>query len=68
MNSPITVWKRFDDVTRSFEHNHIEDGHVPAELHTPTGKFPDQHRNWQGGLWVRFHSYLNENNQVVDAK
>jgi hypothetical protein len=62
----ITVWKRFDNVVRRFEHNHIEDGWTPAEQHVPVSKFPDVNKDWKNGLWVRFHAYMDARGKVIE--
>ena len=62
---PITVWKRFDDYSRSFEHNHIEDGHVVRPQDKPISAYPAVTKDWAGGLWVKKHGWLDQNNVVI---
>lgn len=60
MRTPVTIWKRFNDETRCFEHNHIEDGHIPHKQETPTAVTSEQARNWKGALWIRRFGYLED--------
>lgn len=64
---PITIWKRFNDVTRRFEHNHVEDGYAPSEQRVPAGKFEHQTRDWANGLWVKFYAHI-ENGRIVGGR
>lgn len=38
----ITVWKRLDEKTQEFDHNHIENGHVSGNYPKPKGDFDVQ--------------------------
>ena len=59
---PITVWLRFDDKTKRWNHNHIEDGHITANK--PTGN-KEQNRSWGAGTWMFRHKYLDSNYKVI---
>lgn len=61
--SVITVWQRFVKAEEGrnaegvWEHNHISDGYDPEVLF-PTPHFPEQERNWKGGVWRAFEAFL----------
>lgn len=57
MNKPITLWSRWVKTNDEYQwvFNHIEDGHVTAEL--PTFKMPEHKRVWQG-KWMFEHAWL----------
>lgn len=63
---PITVWLRFDGLSRAYVHNHIEDGHVPYTQGMPTAMCEEQRRNWQGQEWVRRYRWLDDEARIVD--
>jgi hypothetical protein len=62
---PITIWKRFDDKTRRFEFNHIEDGHISPLIREPKPIGTYQRKAWKNALWVHFPARLNDQNEVV---
>lgn len=51
----ITVWERKNE-QGEFEHNHIEDGHVPTDQPLPHS--PTQERAWKHAEWKRTYAYL----------
>lgn len=59
-----TVWKRRNEETRKFEHNHVEDGWATGEK--PVGKFDHQTKNWSKGLWMKEHVMLVGKNRRVE--
>jgi len=61
---PITVWERYSDSHKAWEHNHIEDGHSDKDI--PLAHTKDQGRGWKGGKWRKVHAHLTETNVVVD--
>lgn len=62
---PVTKWKRWNDLERRWEHNHIEDGHIPYGQESPQPRFPAQ-RSWKGARWLKLCCYLNERGQICD--
>lgn len=61
---PITKWNRWNPETKSFQFNHIEDGHSDREK--PYAKFPAQ-KGWEGSEWTKEHVYLDGDNKVVKS-
>lgn len=61
---PITVWLRLDEKKQQWNHNHIEDGHVPIVSTKPIGT-PHQTKVWSKGTWSFQHKHLDMNNTVV---
>lgn len=59
---PVTLWNKFDHDTKSYQFNHLEDGHSDREA--PHAKFPAQ-TGWTGSKWTKEHAYLNLDNKVV---
>lgn len=54
----ITEWYRFDDKTRKYEFNHIEDGHIPYTQSNPIPISEFQKQSWKNVLWIRKHLNL----------
>ncbi len=70
---PITAWKLYDNETRTWQHNHIESGHVPATQETPTVKVKcrAQEIGWQKkpkGSWLKRRCYLNAQGQMTNSR
>lgn len=63
---PVTLWYRLDHETKSYQYNHLEDGHSDREV--PHAKFPEQLKSWSGDKWKKEHAHLDENNVVLRAK
>ncbi len=61
---PITVWKRYSESHKAWEHNHIEDGHMSSNI--PLAHTKDQANGWNKGKWEAAHAHLDENNVVVE--
>jgi len=59
----ITVWERFSESHKVWEHNHIENGHTTSD--TPKAHTKDQKCGWKGGTWKGTHAYLNDDNVVT---
>jgi hypothetical protein len=67
----ITIWKRFNNETSHYEHNHIEDGQNTNPFPTPCkdigGKpFPAQ-TNWKNGKWQKVYATLVDNKVVYET-
>ena len=60
----ITVWQRYSESHKDWEHNHIEDGHIISDK--PTGNTKEQKRLWGGGKWKYKHAHLTDKNVVVE--
>jgi hypothetical protein len=61
---PITVWEKFNVKEQRWDHNHIEDGHVPINQNKPTGT-PEQTKTWESGTWMFFYKYLDGKQRVI---
>ena len=59
----ITVWKKLNNTTKIFEHNHIEDGHMNGDK--PIGKYPNQTKGWSSETWYKIFAFLDENNKII---
>lgn len=68
---PITVWKRVNNETKQYEHNHIEDGHCESSFPNPNndidGKPFTAQSNWKNGKWEKTFAYLADNKVVYDS-
>ena len=60
---PVTVWKKFNDTTLQWEHNHITDGW--ALFDAPIPMF-DTQKSWLNSLWRREYQYLVDGKIVWD--
>lgn len=60
----ITVWERYNEAHKDWEHNHIEDGHT--ESNTPKSHTKDQARGWTGAEWKPTHAHLDDDSVVVE--
>lgn len=58
----ITVWKKYNDNRKQYEHNHICDGHVDGDI--PIGT-KEQNKNWNKSKWIKIHCYLDQQHKVV---
>lgn len=57
--TPVTIWKRYNDGERIWEHNHIEVGHVQPEQQYPLPIVDCKvQRSWANGAWLKTHAYL----------
>ena len=63
MLEPVTIWKRWSDDTKQWEHNHIESGFVPyaQQKPKPKGDFKAQ-AGWKNQTWLKARGY------IVDGK
>ncbi len=52
----ITIWSRWNNKTKEFDHNHIEDGWV--ETDTPMPKSDLQKASWKDATWQRTYGTL----------
>ena len=59
----ITIWQRFDNNTKLWEHNHISDGYDEKQI-VPVGT-PEQNKLWKGGTWRKFEGTLTNTFEVV---
>jgi hypothetical protein len=48
-NRPITVWEKWNKVSKAWVHNHIEDGYSPFDR--PTATDTDQVAAWRDARW-----------------
>ncbi len=60
----ITVWERYSESHKAWEHNHIEDGHTASD--TPKAHTKNQERGWKDGEWKAAHAHLNDDSVVVE--
>jgi len=60
----ITVWERYSDSHKAWEHNHIENGHTESD--SPKSHTKDQARGWKGAKWKATHAHLDDNNVIVE--
>ena len=56
MNKEITIWKKFNSMTKEWEHNHIEDGHCSNDVPTPVSK--EQKQMWKGHKWLSVFGFI----------
>jgi hypothetical protein len=47
----ITIWKRYNQKLKVFEHNHIENEHIGADVPTPISE--EQKKGWAGAQWQK---------------
>ncbi|MBI1423113.1 MAG: hypothetical protein GC149_06580 [Gammaproteobacteria bacterium] len=64
-NKIITVWERYNDNAKSWEHNHIEDG-FDENAEQPTPKGSVQEKSWPGGKWRKHKAHLEGITVVLD--
>ena len=55
-NTDITIWKRFNEQDKVWEHNHWDYGLLTVD--TPPSTWPDQIKNWKKAKWQRTHGKL----------
>ena len=60
----ITVWERYNDSHKAWEHNHIEDGHTDND--SPKSHTKDQAHGWKGSKWQATHAHLDDDNVIVE--
>lgn len=60
--TPVTVWKRFNDESNKYEHNHYDTGHIDQDKPTPVS--PEQRKAWKKALWEKRFSVM-VNNEIV---
>lgn len=49
---PVTVWERSRHRGRSeWQHNHVQDGHVPENQLRPIACTPEQEKGWSNDVW-----------------
>ena len=61
---PITTWKRFNEDTQKWSHNHIEDGHIEGDQYLKPVGSESQTANWSKGTWIHEHKHLHDNKVV----
>lgn len=54
----ITVWERFNDKAKKWEHNHIVSGYNEL-LFSPVPNSEIQRKSWVKGYWRGYMAYLN---------
>lgn len=52
----ITCWSRYNQKSRQYEHNHIEDGHTNAVAPEPKNSF--QKSAWSNAKWKAEKGFL----------
>lgn len=66
----ITVWQRFNEESKQFDHNHIEDGYIeslfPNSKLDIDGKSFSAQKNWKNSKWKRIYATLVENKVLYD--
>jgi hypothetical protein len=64
-NKVITVWERYNQNSKRWEHNHISDGYDENE-EMPVPKSSAQKRSWAGGEWRKKKAYLEGIKVILD--
>jgi len=59
----VTVWYKYNNKRKEWEHNHIEDGWTFGSL--PTPQHENQVKAWKAGKWKRAWGFL-ENGKVEE--
>ena len=61
----ITVWQRYNENSKDWEHNHISDGYDENE-EQPTPNGAVQQKSWPNGKWRKFKAHLEGISVVLD--
>lgn len=64
-NKIITVWERYNQNSKKWEHNHISDGYSESE-EKPKPKGSVQKKSWAGGEWRKYKAHLEGNSVILD--
>ncbi|MCK4897838.1 MAG: hypothetical protein KAS38_03620 [Anaerolineales bacterium] len=59
----VTVWYRYNNKKKEWEHNHIEDGWTFTPI--PNAQHESQVKAWKNGKWKRAWGFL-ENGKVTE--
>lgn len=56
--SKVTIWNKWNPKSETYEHNHIQSGHIVGEYPLPLGKNFKGQKSWKSNKWQKEFGFL----------
>lgn len=66
--SKVTIWNRWNPKSETYEHNHIQKGHIGGEYPLPLAEDFKEQKSWKSIKWQKEFGVLLNGNKVIKGE